>query len=149
MKTKLTTSMEIRKTIQVRESWLGRDGLELLFIINGEEKFYEFTPLETARLFRKNGLITNYCYGPAIGLVIEAEYAVNKETTIPVSVEWATFVNDFHFSQYDAIMLATAITREQRLQDQAARIIREQKREYYERPRREYAEQLNEFETFK
>jgi hypothetical protein len=132
--TKVTTTPEIKKQIRISESWLGRDGLELLFYIDGKELFYQFDQLRTAKILKACGLISDYKTGVFTGnnfIMIETEFCHDdcdlsgepRQTVGKIVQSWDDFVASFSISQYDAICITAAIVREQRLQEAANEII--------------------------
>lgn len=120
MKTKLMTTQELRKKIRVNELWLDQTGLELLYWYGDEEKFYQFTPLETAKLFKTCGLIHDYETGNFTGrqsLFIKwlvtfygmDQHNEHTEREVLICESWDEFRRSFELSQHDTITLAVHI----------------------------------------
>jgi len=122
MSTKVVNTMDLKKLIRVSESWLGNSGLELCFEISGEEKYYEFDPAATCRLFKDTGLIIDW-RNTWRGPVVKFDYAITEEDSVVHEMIFEMFVMNFQFSQFDAICLGAELMREERLNEMADAII--------------------------
>lgn len=106
---------DIEKFIKVKDSWLGSDGLELHYFYRGEEHFQSLTPQGAAQLFESHGLIWETWMQDESVIVrwitgYSDEY--DDETGnayITTTASWEMFVEQFTFSQMDAIKVAASI----------------------------------------
>jgi hypothetical protein len=137
--TKLMTTQEIRKKISVNESWLAHDGLELLYWYGGKEKYYQFSPLETAKLFKTCGLIHDYesahfTGSPFIKWMVTFygmdHHNEHTEREIMMCDSWDVFRQNFELSQYDAITLAVHIQDMENMKDFETAVINTAKNKF-------------------
>jgi hypothetical protein len=112
MKAKLTDSHEIKKCLTIKDFWLNKTGLELLYDFKGVEYYKEFNPWQTAHLLRRADLIDEYWQsspglrrGPK-EIQIAFSYARGHEDETIETLPFEEFVAETRFSQYDALCIA-------------------------------------------
>lgn len=107
--------LDIEKFIKVKDSWLGKDGLELHYFYRGEEHFQSLTPEGAAQLFEQHGLIWetwNLDETIMVKWITGYSDECDDETGnahITTTASWERFTEQFTFSQMDAIKVAASI----------------------------------------
>lgn len=115
------STLEIKKQIRVKESWLSKDGLEILYTFNGREHFETISPAGAAQTMEYRGMIIEqWQYCPEGELIIKwiSDYEDDEDNTpIIKTASWEMFVQHYTFSQADAIEVATGLEYSRMMRD--------------------------------
>ncbi len=109
--TKLST-LEIKKQIRIKESWLSKDGLEILYTINGVERFERLSPLQAAEMMREQGILIDFTNDDddlEVLRLVDYEYSETDYRAVTKSASWEMFSEHFTLSQFEAIDIAASI----------------------------------------
>jgi hypothetical protein len=131
--TKLST-LEIKKQIRVKEAWLSKDGLEILYTFNGQEHFETISPAGAAQVMESHGMIIEqWQYCPEGELIIRwiSDYDDDEDNTAIIkTASWEMFTQHYTFSQADAIEVACDLEYKRQLSN-AMKEAQQQNREKY------------------
>ena len=128
------STLEIKKQIRVKESWLSKDGLEILYTVNGHEHFETISPAGAAQMMESRGMIIEqWQYCPEGELIIKwiSDYENDEDNTAVIkTASWEIFVQHYTFSQADAIDVACDLEYKRQLNN-AMKEAQQQNRERY------------------
>jgi len=118
------TTFDLKKLIKVDESWLSPQGLELAYIVDDKEKFFEFRPLRTCEILQRAGLIEDYkLYQVGNRLIVSFELPIDDDNSILTEMNFEDFTASFRFSQYDAICIAAMLEQDERQDEEVSKIL--------------------------
>jgi len=115
--TKVNT-LEIKKKIKVKETWLSSSGLEILYDYDGAERFERFTQLVAAEILRYHGIIVDYCNDDdylEVSWLIDYEYTESDYKPVIKTASWEMFTEHYTLSQYEALDIAVKLENDRAL----------------------------------
>lgn len=98
---------DIRNSITIVEQYLGMKGLEIHFVMNGNEHSILANPEQSCPLLKAVGIIEDFT-GCGDDMAVEIEMESFNETTVLRQCHWEQFIMGFgSLTQFDALRIAT------------------------------------------